>query len=66
MVSDLGIEIAAQGTLSAFENKPLPDLLIICGGYRCSTQHHPELTRILKQADSQNLLIGGLWMAQSL
>ncbi len=61
VMSDLGIEIAAQGTLNAFDNKPLPDLLIICGGYRCSTQHHPELTRILKQADSKNLLIGGLW-----
>ncbi len=61
IISDLGIEIAAQGTLTAFDHQPLPDLLIICGGYRCSTQQHPELTRILKLADSKKLLTGGLW-----
>ncbi|WP_417224154.1 GlxA family transcriptional regulator [Amphritea sp.] len=61
VLSDLGIEITSQGSLSTLINQPLPDLLIICGGYRCSTQPDATLTRLLKLADSQDRLIGGLW-----
>ena len=61
VLSDLGIEIATQGSLSTLINQPLPDLLIICGGYRCSTQPDPALTRLLKSADNQDRLIGSLW-----
>ncbi|MCB5160492.1 GlxA family transcriptional regulator [Marinomonas algarum] len=61
VLSDLGIEIATQGSLNTLIDQPLPDLLIICGGYRCSTQPNTALTRLLKLADKQDRLIGSLW-----
>lgn len=61
VISDLGIEIAAQGLLKDLKERPLPDLLIVCGGFRCSTEQNSDLTKILKQADSEQRVLEGLW-----
>lgn len=63
VISDLGIEIAADKNIRSVLNtlKTLPDILIICGGFRCSTELHPTLNRLLTEASKQSCIIGGLW-----
>jgi transcriptional regulator GlxA family with amidase domain len=62
-MSDLGIEIATNTTLEHFtiEHRGTIDILIVCGGYRCSLQENSTLTTMLKAADKQGLTVGGLW-----
>ena len=63
VISDLGIEIATNGELSLLklEESSTIDLLIICGGLRCSFQPHPPLTKLLKQAHAWQVTLGSIW-----
>ena len=62
VVSDLGIGIEADVALSAFDlNTYQVDTLIVCGGLRVRPQSIPLLRTRLKQADSQGVVLGGLW-----
>ena len=63
VISDLGIGIAAQDTIRDFTNgrHKLPDILVVCGGYRCSTAQQPHLSQFLKDAQRHNVTIGSLW-----
>ena len=60
--SDIGIEIAANGTLKDLHSELASfDVLIVCGGLRCSLAENPTLSQILKSFDKQGGLLGGLW-----
>ncbi|MFT5721235.1 MAG: transcriptional regulator GlxA family with amidase domain [Motiliproteus sp.] len=61
--SDLGIKIAAGGQLKQLQilDKDRPDIIIVCGGFRCSLEKHPPLSRKLREADKHGLILGGLW-----
>ncbi|MBS3669606.1 GlxA family transcriptional regulator [Vreelandella boliviensis] len=62
VLSDLGIGIEADVALSAFDlNQYQVDTLIVCGGLRVRPQPVPILRTRLKQADSQGVVLGGLW-----
>lgn len=63
VTSDLGIGIAAQDTIREIlnEHKKLPDILVVCGGYRCSTEKQPYLTQLLREAQRQGITLGGIW-----
>jgi len=63
VTSDLGIEIATHSPLTtlAQEITKTPDILIICGGFRCDTAENPLLSQTLRQAAKQGLTLGGLW-----
>ena len=62
VISDLGIEIAADSIINdTTSHKNLPKILIICGGFRCSTDAHPTLNKLLKEAAKQNVIMGGIW-----
>lgn len=68
--SDLGIQIPcdhasakAQLASSAVTNELLvqTDLLIVCGGYRCSREEDPTMTSLLHLATSHDIALGSLW-----
>ena len=61
--SDLGIEISTGTELSQLqtEAKDDYDMLIVCGGYRCSIDVHPALTEYLKSQSTPQIIFGGLW-----
>lgn len=61
--SDLGIEISANGELNQLmpDGNTHIDVLIVCGGFRCSLNEHPPLTGVLKAAAKRNTTLGGLW-----
>jgi len=61
--SDLGIDITATHTLDQlkFEGAEKLDVIVVCGGYRCALGKYASLNSYLKQADKQQLVIGGLW-----
>lgn len=63
VASDLGIEISADSSIEQMirSNEALPQILIVCGGFRCSTEETPALSQLLKQAAKQGIIIGGLW-----
>ncbi|WP_293268758.1 GlxA family transcriptional regulator [Neptunomonas sp.] len=63
IMSDLGIEISADAIIdeTTASHKNLPKILIICGGFRCSTDAHPTLSVLLKEAAKQNVVMGGIW-----
>ncbi len=61
--SDLAIDISTTGML---EQLPLEDagaveILIICGGFRCSLAESAPLSARLKAAAKRNITLGGLW-----
>lgn len=59
---DLGIEIRCDQTVSELQTTGvLPDVLIVCGGYRCSSELDPALNQLLQEADRQGVILGGLW-----
>lgn len=63
VTSDLGIEIS---TGSSVEEQLLKatrqfDVLIVCGGYRCSLIEQSKLTEYLKLHHRQGAYLGGLW-----
>lgn len=63
IMSDLGIEISADSIINEETSpyKSLPKILIICGGFRCSTEAHPSLSVLLKEASKQGVILGGIW-----
>jgi len=63
VISDLGIEIATFGTLDqlSMTDPDTVDILIVCGGFRCSLTEHPPLSAKLKAAAKHDLILGGLW-----
>lgn len=61
-VSDLGIEVATEFSLEDFDTESLHvDVLIVCGGLRVQPKSTPLLRSRLRSADSQGVLLGGLW-----
>jgi len=63
VTSDLSIEIATHGALSTLEIEQSSniDLLIICGGLRCSFKPNATLSKRLKQAQGINISLGSIW-----
>lgn len=63
VISDLGIEITSDGELAALGMKELAafDVLIVCGGFRCSSEENSKLTSILKAAVKRKMIVGGIW-----
>ena len=61
--SDLGIDIAAGGRLEQLQvtAEEHPDILIVCGGFRCSLEKHQALNKKLREADKHCIILGGLW-----
>lgn len=61
--SDIGINISSDDTISSqpITQDNAPDILIICGGFRCSLAHNPTLSSYLKRANKFGLVLGGLW-----
>ncbi|MEH6576910.1 MAG: GlxA family transcriptional regulator [Amphritea sp.] len=61
--SDLGIEISTQGSLDSLnqDNQDSLDVLIVCGGFRCSVAENKQLTKMLKTAARQQTIMGGIW-----
>lgn len=64
VTSDLTIDLATSGGL---DQLPLEDgddaieILIVCGGFRCSVAALPPLNAKLKAAAKRNIILGGLW-----
>ena len=63
IMSDLGIEISADSIIEegASPYKKQPKILIVCGGFRCSTDAHPTLSLLLKEAAKKGVIMGGIW-----
>ena len=63
VTSDLGIDISTNGTLQQLQLDAVDaaDILIVCGGFRCSLTEQPPLTAKLKIAARQQKTLGGLW-----
>lgn len=61
--SDLGIEISADATIEQLNgsNEARPKILIVCGGFRCTTEENSALSLQLKQAAMQGAIMGGVW-----
>ena len=60
VVSDLGIEISTVNELSVLSS-PLPDVLIVCGGFRCELSEDKHVSAVLKRAVKQGIILGGIW-----
>lgn len=63
VTSDLGIEISTQGNIgqAPLRGDSSLDILIVCGGFRCSLKPQPALNHLLKSANQQQLILGGIW-----
>ena len=61
--SDLDIDIAAGGRLEQLQLtvEDHLDILIVCGGFRCSLEQHQALNKKLREADKHRVILGGLW-----
>ncbi len=59
-MSDLGIEVAVDGSLDDLQEETL-DYLMLCGGYRLVLQAPPSLGIKLRAADHADCVLGGLW-----
>ena len=75
VISDLGIPISCDVAIpgsslldiqqpenhitdSLFESA---DMLIVCGGYRCDLDEHLGISALLRLAQRQQIMLGGLW-----
>jgi len=60
IVSDLGIIINVDHSLdtTAFDSA---DIIIVCGGFRCSLEKNMALSEFLRAADAKRIALGGLW-----
>lgn len=60
---DLGIEISTEGSLDSLNSKGYSafDVLIVCGGFRCSMVEDRVLTELLKAAAKNKTVVGGIW-----
>lgn len=72
VVSDIGVAVAttfaashnADGANEVAGFDAILDnvaMLFVCGGYRCSLDEDPALTRLLRHAAGNGLALGGLW-----
>ncbi len=61
VISDLSIEIATSDILSQLSLANPIDMLIVCGGFRCSIAEHLPLSAKLRAAAKENITLGGLW-----
>lgn len=61
--SDLGIDISANRILGEvmLEGEGALDILIVCGGFRCSLSEYTPLSQLLKAAAKRQKILGGLW-----
>ncbi|OMH30557.1 GlxA family transcriptional regulator [Motiliproteus sp. MSK22-1] len=61
--SDLAIDISTSAVLDQLplEGDEAVEVLIVCGGYRCSHLEHSPLSALLKSAAKRNLVLGSLW-----
>ncbi|RTE66072.1 GlxA family transcriptional regulator [Amphritea opalescens] len=61
--SDLGIEISTDGCLAVLQKPFLNEfhLIIVCGGYRCSTSENKLLSSVLKAAAKSKTMFAGIW-----
>ncbi|MFT6915567.1 MAG: transcriptional regulator GlxA family with amidase domain [Motiliproteus sp.] len=61
--SDLGINISTSGRIDQLliDGKEPPEMLIVCGGFRCSLTENPLLSAKLKSAVRKGTLMGALW-----
>lgn len=57
---DLGFDISVSARLEAASVEQL-DMLLICGGYRSPLQQDKPLFDLLRAAERNNLVLGGLW-----
>jgi transcriptional regulator GlxA family with amidase domain len=63
ITSDLGIDITTSSKLSELKlmNNYELDMLIVCGGLRCSLSANTKLNQILKAAHKHNVILGSIW-----
>ncbi|UYG09733.1 DJ-1/PfpI family protein [Halomonas sp. M4R1S46] len=62
-MSDLGIEVAVDGSLDDLQEDEL-DGLMLCGGYRLELPSSPSLGGKLRAADYAGCVLGGLWTVE--
>lgn len=60
VVSDLGIQITADIPIQK-SNPASADVVIVCGGYRCSVIENRKTSKFLTKADRAGVFLGGLW-----
>ncbi|BAN47937.1 GlxA family transcriptional regulator [Metapseudomonas resinovorans] len=60
VVSDLGISISTDCTLTALDEK-CQDILVVCGGFRVRLEGDAQLRTKLRSADAAGAVLGGLW-----
>ncbi|WP_432470269.1 GlxA family transcriptional regulator [Amphritea sp. HPY] len=60
---DLGIEISTEGGLDSLYGHVHSefDVIIVCGGFRCSMAEDRALTELLKAAAKNKTVVGGIW-----
>jgi transcriptional regulator GlxA family with amidase domain len=58
--SDLGIDIAVNGKVADYQNKPI-DMIIVCGGLRTTLAPIASLKSLLRWGNRNQLWMGGLW-----
>jgi transcriptional regulator GlxA family with amidase domain len=58
--SDLGIDIAVNDRVAAYQNTPI-DMIIVCGGLRTSLTSNSAVKSLLKWGVKKQLWMGGLW-----
>ncbi len=65
MKSDLGIDVSTDVELVPTSVRDNTDqqfqILVVCGGYRCSLQEAPALSDYLKAADNRGVQLCSLW-----
>ncbi|WP_137821444.1 GlxA family transcriptional regulator [Pseudomonas sp. D(2018)] len=60
VVSDLGISISTDCTLSQLAEKT-QDIIVVCGGFRVRLEGEVLLRAKLRSADAAGAVLGGLW-----
>lgn len=60
VVSDLGIRIYADRQVRNV-TPGSEDIVIVCGGYRCSLHENKRMSKFLVEANQAGLTLGGLW-----
>ena len=60
IISDLGIIINTDQCLNTAACEAA-DIVIVCGGFRCSLDESKALSDFLRAADAKGIALGGLW-----
>ncbi|MBU2897896.1 GlxA family transcriptional regulator [Vibrio hepatarius] len=61
VISDLGIAVTPDQTLSEIKTVDNIDILIICGGYRTNLTEHSHLSKLLALGFKRDVTLGGIW-----